>query len=142
MLDTLQAQIGAAITVLVIGFAFLKGDEPERVGGGAYVLAWFASLLVQGDGATRDIQWSLMIIDIIMLGFYAGLAWKIDRVWPVWAAGLQTLIVMSHLLTFVDIRPPLLAFYAVINLASYGILLAIALGVVRAWRDRRAVERA
>lgn len=138
MFDTLPAQIGAAITVAVIAFAFLKGDEPERIGAGAYVLAWFASLLVQGDGATRDAQWGLMGIDIIMLAVYAGLAWKIDRAWPVWAAGLQSLIVMSHLLAYVDIRPPLLAFYAVINLASYGILVAIALGVLRAWRDRRA----
>lgn len=138
MFDTLQAQIGAAITVLVIAFAFLKGDEPERIGGGAYVLAWFASLLIQSDGATREVQWGLLSFDIILLGVYAGLAWKIDRAWPVWAAGLQSLIVMSHLLTFVDIRPPLLAFYGVINLASYGILLAIALGVMRAWQDRRA----
>ena len=138
MFDTPPAQIGAAITVLVIAFAFLRGDEPERIGAGAYVLAWFASLLVQGDGATRDVQWGLMSIDVIMLGVYAGLAWKIDRAWPVWAAGLQSLIVMSHLLTYVDIRPPLLAFYAVINLASYGILVAIALGVWKAWRDRRA----
>lgn len=138
MFDTLQAQIGAAITVLVIAFAFLRGDEPERIGAGAYVLAWFASLVVQGDGATRDVQWGLIGIDVIMLGVYAGLAWRIDRAWPVWAAGLQSLVVMSHLLTYVDIRPPLLAVYAVINLASYGILLAIALGVLRAWRERRA----
>jgi hypothetical protein len=136
--DTPPAQIGAAITVLVVAFAFLRGDEPERIGAGAYVLAWFASLLVQTDGAMRGVQWGLMSIDIVMLGVYVGLAWKIDRVWPVWAAGLQSLIVMSHLLNFVDIRPPLLAFYVVINLASYGILLAIALGVFRAWRERRA----
>ncbi len=138
MFDTPQAQIGAAITVLVIAFAFLTGDEPERIGGGAYVLTWFASLLIQSDGATREVQWGLMSIDIILLGVYAGLAWKIDRAWPVWAAGLQSLIVMSHLLTFIDIRPPLLAFYGVINLASYGILLAIAFGAFRAGRDRRA----
>lgn len=138
MFDTLPAQIGAGITVLVIAFAFLKGDQPERIGGGAYGLAWFASLLIQSDGATRELQWGLMGIDIILLGVYAGLAWKIDRGWPAWAAGLQSLIVMSHLLTFIDGRPPLLAFYAVINLASYGILLAMALGAGQAWRDRRA----
>jgi hypothetical protein len=45
---------------------------------------------------------------------------------------------MSHLLTFIDARPPLMAFYVVVNLASYGILLTLAVGVWLAWRDRRA----
>jgi hypothetical protein len=139
LFDTLQAQIGAAITVAIIAFAFLKGDEPERIGGGAYVLAWFASLLIQSDGAVRGTQWGLMGIDLIMLAVFAGLAWKARRAWPVWAAALQSLIVMSHVLTLVDIRPPLAAFYAVINLASFGILIALPLGVVRAWRERRAL---
>lgn len=138
MLDTLQVQIGAAITVVVIAFAFLKGDEPERIGGGAYVLAWFSSLLVQGDGAGGGTPWGLMAIDTIVLAVFVALAWKSRRAWPVWAAGLQSLVVMSHLLALVDIRPPLMAFYAVINLASYGILLALAIGAASAWRDRRA----
>ena len=56
----------------------------------------------------------------------------------VWAGALEALIVMSHLLTVIDLRPPLAAFYAVINLASYGILVAIAAGTAQAWRDRRA----
>jgi hypothetical protein len=51
---------------------------------------------------------------------------------------MQALIVMSHLLTIVDIRPPLAAFYAVINLASYGVLVAIAVGAFWAWQERRA----
>lgn len=138
MLDTLQIQIGAAITILVVAFAFLKGDEPERIGAGAYVLAWYCSLLVQGDGAGGGPQWGLMGVDIILLAVFAGLSWKSRRAWPVWAAALQALIVMSDLLTLIDVRPPLAAFYAVVNLASYGILLTLAVGVVRAWRERRA----
>ncbi len=138
MLDTLQTQIGAAITVVVVAFAFLKGDEPERIGGGAYVLAWFASLLIQGDGAGNSAQWGLTSVDFVLMAVFAGLSWKSRRAWPVWAAGLQSLIVMSHLLTLIDIRPPLMAFYAVVNLSSYGILLVIAIGTFWAWQERRA----
>ncbi len=138
MFDTLQTQIGAAITVVVIAFAFLKGDEPERVGGGAYVLAWFASLLIQDDGGGGGVSWGLVATDFVLLCVFAALAWKSRRAWPVWASGLQSLIVMSHLLTFVDIRPPLMAFYAVINVSSYGILLVIAIGTFQAWRERQA----
>jgi ABC-type transport system involved in cytochrome c biogenesis permease subunit len=45
---------------------------------------------------------------------------------------------MSHILTLVDIRPPVSAFYAVINLASIGILCTIAVGTFWAWQDRQA----
>lgn len=138
MFDTLYAQIGTAISLLVVAFAFLKGDEPERVGAGAFALALLASLLLQDDGRLSGPQWSLMVIDTVMLGVYAALAWKSRRSWPVWAGGLQALIVMSHLLTLVDLRPPIAAFYAAMNIASYGILLALALGTLQSWRDRRA----
>ena len=138
MFDTLPTQIGAGLTVLVVAFAFLKGDEPERIAAGGYVLAWFASLLIQGDGSVQGTQWGLMGIDVIMLAVYTALAWKSRRAWPVWASALQSLVVMSHVLTLIDIRPPVSAFYAVINLASTGILLVIAIGTFWAWQERRA----
>ena len=138
MFDTLWTQIGAVLTVAVVGFAFLKGDEPERVASGAYVLGWFSSLLIQGDSAVSGTQWGLMAIDAVMLAVFVGLVWKAKRAWPTWIAALQSLVVMSHVLTLVDIRPPISAFYAVINLASTGILLVIAIGTFWAWQERRA----
>ncbi|MFO0412413.1 MAG: hypothetical protein ACK51B_06065 [bacterium] len=138
MFDTLSTQIGAGLTLLVVAFAFLKGDDPERIAAGGYVLSWFASLLIQGDGSVTGTQWGLMAIDAIMLAVFIALAWKSDRAWPVWTAALQSLTVMSHVLTLVDIRPPVSAFYAVINLASTGILSALAVGTFWAWQERRA----
>jgi len=79
-----------------------------------------------------------MGIDMIMLGVWVALAWKSRRSWPVWAAALQSLVSVSHVLTLVDIRPPASAFIAVINLASVGILLALAIGTFWAWQERRA----
>jgi len=137
--DTLYSQIPVAIGVLVVTFAFLKGDEPERVGAGALAIGAMATLLLQEDARLYGLQWRLMIVETIMLAAYVALAWKSRRSWPVWAAALQSVVVMCHLLTTADPRPPLVAFYAVINLASYGILLALAIGVVQAWRERRAL---
>ena len=139
MFDTLYSQIGAAVGVVVVAFAFLKGDEPERVGGGVYALGSLAALLVQNDGQLFGPQWGLMAVETVVLGAYAALAWKSRRSWPIWASALQSVVVMSHVLTTTDIRPPIAAFYAVVNLASYGILLVLALGVLQAWRDRRAL---
>lgn len=139
MLDTLYSQIGAAVAVVVVAFAFLKGDEPERVGAGAYALGSLAALLVQDDSRLYGPQWGMMVVDVILLGAYAALAWKSRRAWPVWVSALQSLAVMTHVLMLVDLRLPLAAFLAVINLASYGILAALALGVVQAIRERRAL---
>ena len=139
MFDTLYSQIGAAVGVIVIAFAFLKGDEPERVGAGAYALGSLAALLVQNDSQLYGPQWALMAVEAVVLAAYAGVAWKSRRSWPVWASALQAVVVMSHVLTTADIRPPVAAFYAVANLASYGILLVLTLGVLQAWRDRRAL---
>jgi len=138
MFDTLASQIGFAIAVLVTAFAFLKGDEPERVGAGAYMLGLFASQLVQDKTAIHGTQWGLMAIDAVFLAVCIGLAWKSRRAWPVWVCALQSLIVMSHLLTLIDLRPSIGAFFAVINLASYGVLVAIAVGTFWAWQERRA----
>lgn len=139
MFDTLYSQIGAAVGVIVVAFAFLKGDEPERVGAGIYALGSLAALLVQNDTQLYGPQWGLMAVEAVVLAAYVAVAWKSRRSWPIWAGALQAVVVMSHVLTTADLRPPIAAFYAVVNLASYGILLVIALGVLQSWRDRRTL---
>ena len=90
MFDTLAAQLGAVFVVLVCAFAFMKGDEPERIGGGVYVLGWFASLLVQSANL-YEASLGLFAIDVVMLGVLGALVWKSRRAWPVWAAAMQLL---------------------------------------------------
>ena len=139
MLDTLYSQIGLLPMVLVGIFAFTKGDEPERLTMGAYLLGWMAGLLIQDDGGLhRNFQPGLLALDIVMLLVFGGIAWKFRRSWPVWAAGLQLVVVMSHLVIMFDLRPTMAAFYTILNLASYGILAAIGIGTFWAWQERRA----
>jgi hypothetical protein len=138
MFDTLYSQVGAVVTGLVLLFAFWKGDEPEKIAAGAYGLGWFASMLVQDDVSLYSLQWSMMAIDVIMLGVLGALVWKARRAWAVWATALQLLVLMSHILALVDVRPSASSFYFVINLSGYGVLLAIGVGAFWAWQERRA----
>jgi hypothetical protein len=138
MFDTLASQIGFAVAVLVTAFAFIKGDEPERVGAGAYMLGLFASQLMLDRGTASGVHWGMLAIDTVFLAVCAGLAWKSRRAWPIWVCALQSLIIMSHILTLMDVRPTQTAFVATINLASYGVLVAIAVGTFWAWQERRA----
>lgn len=138
MFDTLPAQIGAVVIVLVLGFAFLKGEETERIAAGAYGLGWLASLLVQMDSNLYGAQWSMMAIDVVMLLVLGGLVWKSHRTWPTWACAAQLLVVTAHVLMTLDVRPPISSYYTVINLAGYGVLVALAVGTFWAWQERKA----
>lgn len=138
MPETIIGQIGAAFMIAVCAFALLKGDEPERIGGSMFALAWFASLLIQGDGELYDIQWGIFYLDLVLLAVFAGLSWKSRRAWPVWACAFQLLAVMGHIMNMTDMRPPVASFLAVVNLSAYGVMACLAVGTFWAWQDRRA----
>jgi hypothetical protein len=138
MFQTLYSQIGAVVMIAMCIFAFLKGGEPERVGAGAYLLGWFATILVQGSVDSGAVPYGMFLIDLVILIVFAALAWKSRRTWPVWASGLQLLTVMSHILIMIDTRLPITSLYTVMNLNSYLIILCIAVGTFWAWQERRA----
>lgn len=138
MFDTLASQLGAIFVVLVCTFAFLKGDETERLAAGAYILSWFASMLLQTDGEMYEVQWGVFAVDTVMLFVFGALIWKSRKTWLVWATACNLLIVMSHIVLMVDIRPPMAAFLTVVNLAGYGVLISLAIGTFWAWQERRA----
>lgn len=132
MPDALALQAGAAATLLVAVFAFLKGDEPERIGAGACALALMVKLLVPAFGVGPGV----LAVDLALLAVFAALAGKSRRVWTVCACGVQTLAFVLHLLSAVAPRP--LAFHAVIGFIPLAVLPCLAVGVILAWRDRRA----
>jgi hypothetical protein len=135
--ETLPAQIGAAFVVLVCGFAFLKGDEPERISAGAYILLWFASLLIQDNSGPLAV-FSFFAIDLLMLLFLIGLIWKARRSWPAWAAACQLLVVMSYIVALTDLQSSAAAVVTVISMAGYGVLVSLAVGTFWAWQERVA----
>lgn len=140
MFDTIYAQVGAVFMVAVTAFAFVKGEDPERIGAGVYIMAWFTTLLFQDDIGLYDIPWILFLVDSVVLGVFIALSWKSKNTWPVWAACLQLLPVLSHVLSRIDMRPPAWSFYAIQNLASLGILVAITAGTFWVWQERRAAN--
>lgn len=139
MLDTLYSQIGLLPALVVGVFAFWKGGEPERLAMGAWVLGWMAAMLLQPDGHLYvGFQVSLFVLDTAMLGVFAAVAWRYRRSWPIWAAACQLIVLTAHIIFPLTKAASMEAFYTVINLASYGIILAIGVGTFWAWQERRA----
>ncbi len=138
MFETIYSQALLAAAVLSVGFALIKGDEPERLGGAAYALIILASLVIR-DGSSLSLpRWGAMGLDVVLLLVFVGIAWQSRRSWPLWAASFQALIVTGHIMVAADLRPPRDAFAAVNNMANYGLLIALAVGTFWAWQERRA----
>lgn len=137
-MNMLYAMVGAVFMVGMGVFAFLKGDNPERIGAGAYLMAWFASVLTQGGMGASNIPYAMFALDVVVLTVFIGLAWKSRRTWPVWASGLQLLSVMSHILIMIDTRLPITSLYTVMNLNGYLIIACLMVGTFWAWQERRA----
>lgn len=138
MFETIYAQVVAAVALLVVAFAFVKGDDPERIGAAAYALTVLATRMIR-DGTSLSVpRWGVMGLEIVLLAVFLGIAWHSRRGWPVWAASFQGLIVAGHVLVAANLRPPNDAFATVINMSNYGLLAALAVGTFWAWQERRA----
>lgn len=138
MFETIYSQLVAGAAVLVLAFVFIKGDEPERIAGGAYGLVFLATVMIRDGGSFSVPRWGAMGMDIILLTVFIGFGWYTRRPWLVWATAFQALIVTGHALVAANLRPPSDAFAAVNNLANYGLLGAMAVGTFWAWQERRA----
>ncbi|MND78150.1 hypothetical protein D3C77_190520 [compost metagenome] len=100
---------------------------------------WFLSILIQKYLGYAAMQWPILVIDLVVLSIFVALVWKAPRTWPVWASAFQLLSVTSHVMVLMKLRPEISAFYTVINMAGYGIIIALAVGTFFAWQERRAV---
>jgi len=137
---TIYSQLVLAAAVLVVTFVFVKGDEPERMGGAAYAMVFLAATMIKGDATPNVPRWGVMGLEIVLLVVFLGIAWQSRRSWPIWAASFQALIVTSYALVAANLRPPVDAAATVINMSNYGILITLAVGTFWAWQERRAAN--
>lgn len=138
MFEFIWGYVGAASVLLVCLFALAKGEEGERIGGGALLMSWFLSVVAQRTLGYLATPWPIFLIDLVLLAVFVSLVWKSSRSWPVWASALQLLCVASHSMVLMKLRPEVSAFYTVVNMAGYGILVALGVGTFLIWQERRA----
>lgn len=140
MFDSIHVQIGMALAVLVVGFMFIKGDEPEKIAGGFYLLITLAGVLTTASFSEGGPLWGRMALDGLQFVVFLGLVLHSRRGWLVWASAFQALIVTGHVLVAANLRPPLGAFAAMNNVSNYAVLVAMAVGTFWAWQERRAAS--
>lgn len=124
------------ILVLSCGYALLQGRSDERIAAAVCVLATLATQLVMPPPEMRyiDVDLELVAIDIGVLAAFVAVALRSERFWPLWVAGLQLTISISHALKAIDHELVPRAYAAAAVFWSYPILIILAVGT---WRGRR-----
>lgn len=118
------------------GYAAWRGGKYERMAALVFVIATVLSVLSHSPlrGRYVGIETSDLIVDTAVLIAIMAIALASDRFWPLWAAGLQLVDSMSHLMKAVD--PGLIpqVYGAAERVWSYPILAILLIGV---WRQHR-----
>lgn len=129
-----------SILLLICLYAFWRGRKYERLAAGVCLAASIATHFVIGPVPHRysGIEYGLFGIDLAVLAAFVAIALRSDRFWPLWTAGLQLTISMSHVLKAVDLHLMARAYAAAAVFWSYPILFIIALA---SWRQHRRGAR-
>lgn len=118
------------------GYALWRGSTYERIAATVFIAASLISILMRSPlhGRYTGIETSDLIVDSGVLVAVIAIALVSDRFWPLWAAGLQLVDSMSHIMKLVDADLIPKVYGAAERFWSYPILLILLIG---AWRQHR-----
>lgn len=125
-----------AILLITCGYALWRGRKYEQLSALIFIAASIVSVLVRSPLHARylGVEHSDLVIDSLVLVATVAIALRSDRFWPLWVAGLQLTISMSHVLKAIqpDLLP--LAYAAAERFWSYPTLIILFIG---AWRQHK-----
>ncbi len=125
----------------VSAFAVLRGGRVARAVAMANLGAWAASLLVENRSNWLDPQWGVLLVDLAFLAALLFYALRERPTWLLFAAAFQLLSVLTHVAILIDLGVHARAYLQGLAIWSYLVLLSLAIGSWRHWRDERLAER-
>lgn len=125
---------GLAVLLLVCALATWRGGMTERRITAVIAVAWVASLVLDDD-ASRQVQWTLFGIDVVLAVWLVAEAIFGRRLWIAIAAGAQLMIVLTHVAFAANRHIVQEAFFSAYYVWSYVVLLAVVLGCLTTRRD-------
>jgi hypothetical protein len=129
----LNVLVFAALLAGATAFAFARGGGPER---------WIMATILAGSLLTlaadradgeffNGFAVSVFVIDLAVLGIFAGVALNADRYWPLCVAALQTVTIMVHLARILDVEIPALGYATAQAIWGYAMILLVVAGTHR-----------
>jgi hypothetical protein len=124
------------VLIVSCGYALWRGRRYERIAAVVFVAATILSILGHSPlrGRYVAIETSDLIVDSAVLVAVVAIALLSDRFWPLWAAGLQLVDSMSHVMKAIDVDLLPKVYGAAERFWSYPILIILLVG---AWRQHR-----
>jgi len=130
------------LLLVTCGYALWRGRKYEQLSALIFISATVASVVARSalHENYSAVARSDLVIDLLVLVALVAIALRSDRFWPLWVAGLQLTISLSHVLKAIqpDLLP--LAYAAAERFWSYPTLVILFIG---AWRQhqRRIFEQ-
>ncbi len=126
---------------VICGVALWIGGRMERGLAIATIIAWVGSAALEIDDH-RIPQWGIFAVDLVYLGVLGSLALFDRRIWLLFMAAFQLLIVLTHVAFALDRSLMQWGFFSAYYLWSYAELVAFAIGLAAlAWRQRKRARR-
>jgi hypothetical protein len=135
MTEILRVSFFWLLLLVSCGYALWRGRKYERIAAMVFVTATILSILGHSPRLRYvQIEASDLIVDTAVLFAVVAIALASDRFWPLWAAGLQLVGSMSHLMKAMhaDLLPHV--YGAAERFWSYPILAILFIG---AWRQHQ-----
>jgi hypothetical protein len=124
------------LLLLTCGYALWRGRKYEQLSALIFIAATVASVVARSalNENYSAVARSDLAIDLLVLIALVAIALRSDRFWPLWVAGLQLTISLSHVLKAIqpDLLP--LAYAAAERFWSYPTLIILFIG---AWRQHQ-----
>ena len=124
-----------------VGYAFVRGGQPERVAGVALLAALVASAsvgLIQIAGGFETVPLQLLVVDVLLALVLTILSLRANRMWLIFASSCQWLAVAVHAAKL--IHPAIISTsYAFLTVIwSWPITALVACGAIAHHRRQRA----
>jgi hypothetical protein len=118
------------------GYALWRGRKYERIAALVFIAATLLSFFGESPVQHRyaGIEITDLAVDSGVLAALVAIALLSDRFWPLWAAGLQLVDSMSHVMKAIDADMIPSVYGAAERFWSFPILLVLLVG---AWRSHR-----
>jgi len=113
----------------------------ERFAAATYLAAW-ALTLVTFRAGTRDTQWSVMVIDVVLLGAFVAIALRSRRYWPLFSTAFQLLAVVTHIARALDAAVSGWAYQTAGIIWGYLVIFGIGYGSLTAPKRYAEIEEA
>jgi hypothetical protein len=135
--DTPVKAISMMAATSACAYALWRGGKAEKSAGALLLLDWYATPILENQHDLSHAQVSIFALDAVVAIVLFLIALRSNRFWPLWVSAFQILELVMHLAMLVDHRVRPIAYFIGVEISSYLILLALAIGTWLEGSDRR-----